>query len=44
MERENLWNIADRDLIKFELILKQSVEQVTELILFKRKANEKNGK
>jgi len=42
-ERSNLWALADQDIAKFDLILSQSVEQVTELIMFKIKESKKQS-
>lgn len=42
-ERANLWALADNDIVKFDLILRQSVEQVTELIMFKIKESKKQS-
>jgi len=43
-ERMNLWLLAEQDIAKFQVILRQSVEQITELILFKRKQKDnQNG-
>jgi len=42
-ERSNLWALADQDIAKFDLILRQSVEQVTELIMFKIKESKKQS-
>jgi len=40
----NLWLLAEQDIAKFQVILRQSVEQITELILFKRKQKDnQNG-
>lgn len=40
-EKENLWALSDKDIVKFQLTLQKSVKEILELIVFKVKDNKK---